>query len=1627
MKRRQHTHDRIRFRKRRRKTARVAHPPVPHERSGSTIVVVIVLMMGLLFLGMLLFTEASQEEVNAEYYADSGKATSTDLDPEPLFETSLRQIILGANNNEHQSPFYGGRISQLPLMFGRDMHLFSGEGVHVSYSAAVPGGPFVDQDLNNIPDAQSHYLQINQSPAATGEDRTDVTLGTALNFFPEPDVDYVYPDHTNPFLSYSGRIRQNGAGVNRVRLASYSRPQLLRGIGIPPANWYTAAATAPLVMRPHREHRAILSDGSVAMTSGGQPIRRFVSTAYPDTTPNPINPFPFGALNHGVWTGNGNGFNLDADPDGDGINEAVYLDMDLPMFTTPDGSQTFVPMVAVTIRDLDGLLNLNATGNVVRMLQANGLTPNRPAAGPNFISMSHQATSRSEINPQWVLQANPAAATGPNDFAQHNFYFGRLPASARDLANMEWWWFCTGRPEFQAPGGFSNITGLVDGRWGESTMMKTMFGPSPQTFPRPGRTAFDDNGNRVIGGAYNSAGSIFPLGVQFPAYGQPVDYRGRGTVLLGGSPTQRELGTIGRHRFPTFRNYYSNNPASYPSTLLPGSALSFLQDEPWETRLWANLASGQKTDSILGPAQTAAMHMTIGDRTVTGSLSSRILKLMPYNLATSPTAEETSRKLTTQSWDVKSHGKTYYRGTAAGYRQWEFTPVGGGVSEFPPTFATNDPFRLAVRRVLAIQNRGTTDKRPQRKLNINGIVDTWPAPSNRLRFRPLTPHPVGIPNDVISGPNSILGNYATRIAINRPERIGTDSLARQRQEWLARYDRQRLCRDIYVMLYMFGGGRDDINYRSADNSNQQIYTDAQLREMAQLAVNWVDALDPDDNITKFEYDKNLSNGWQVNDDPYDESEASLGATFTRLTAGATRFHPDYPEDSLERGVVYGVEAHKLSFSETLAIVSKEIMDPNTMMPFDHPATEYDDKKNRRFLFIELQNATPNAISLANDAYQIVIKNKPGENHVIERRLTLQGLLGSISAPRNADDVASRLTIATIGDVDNRATNAMSGVRDGALLPSYFKVNPLHGEAGDMMAFSQIAPKGSSNILDLLRVNGSNPNGFYRVNAAPSSSADLFSDGQEIPHNISANPKVPSGVDFLKFIEVGGDGGKAKEDSILSGNTVEIVLQLRRRANVNRIRPTPNISGTDADHIAESADNPWVVVDEMIVRVRPFQLEFNHDGSDAQNLLRTLWSYERHQPLSQSFRVTPVLPTDFNTADPNSWSRNTLGTANRANSAAFPLWQPHGDRNFTSVTELFHLPLYGPHELTKRLGKLGPNEVDSRLWQTTTSSTPNKIYYRSTANNRFLRPDRTTPRDFNPARSSDPNPAAVNNGNRWYRLLEFFEVSEPDPIASPWLVVDGGSENSLGFYRTPGKINLNMVRHPGVLAGLIDDPNLLTVYNPNGPLAFLQDGSGRTWYHDFLVARDGIDPLGTNLTLPGVPGAAGAYNTMNHGARPFRNLSYALNGEYSLEHTVLRSRIQDSASHLQNRRLFEVGSLAQHTNRETTTSIDYTTRSRLLSKVMNNSTTRSNVFVIFVQIDYFEAKEVTSSTGEKVVRIGRKLPTSPGYRKVYVVDRSKAMNIVKPSDLPRIQGGRFTYSFNQNLDFSSLILHEQRIR
>jgi hypothetical protein len=366
--------------------------------------------------------------------------------------------------------------------------------------------------------------------------------------------------------------------------------------------------------------------------------------------------------------------------------------------------------------------------------------------------------------------------------------------------------------------------------------------------------------------------------------------------------------------------------------------------------------------------------------------------------------------------------------------------------------------------------------------------------------------------------------------------------------------------------------------------------------------------------------------------------------------------------------------------------------------------------------------------------------------------------------------------------------------------------------------------------------------------------------------------------------------------------------------------------------------------------------------------------------------------------------------------------------------------------------------------------------------------------------TNPNPNSTTGTsdfteNRWFRLLGFVEVptrshrgiNEPNGVY-PYDVAAGSINGSQGFYRTPGKININTLRYPDIVAGLVGEPDifnmnftaalpsgqnlpagvsvpyLLPDYNaahsvgtpdtvtnapPQNPS--VAPSLVRDWWEQFIATRDGVDPLpvangGTGLSIPGMPRSVfpgtpsptPVIVTPTPGSHPFRSLGFSAYGgvdaNYNgpLESTLLRSLSGDpvttgAGTFDQRRRLFELGTLAEHG----ASTWDYATKQRLLSRLAGNTTTRSNIFFVWIQVDFFQAKDVgpslsTPDTG--VVRIGAKLSTSPGYRGFFVIDRSQALPLVTPQYLPTTTTGPpFVFSFNQSFNYQSLILYRQRIQ
>jgi len=236
-------------------------------------------------------------------------------------------------------------------------------------------------------------------------------------------------------------------------------------------------------------------------------------------------------------------------------------------------------------------------------------------------------------------------------------------------------------------------------------------------------------------------------------------------------------------------------------------------------------------------------------------------------------------------------------------------------------------------------------------------------------------------------------------------------------------------------------------------------------------------------------------------------------------------------------------------------------------------------------------------------------------------------------------------------------------------------------------------------------------------------------------------------------------------------------------------------------------------------------------------------------------------------------------------------------------------------------------------------------------------------------------------------------------------------NYIALQRVPGKLNLNTLRHWEVYSGLIDNATLLDretiALNRRVTVDRSVDENGasvnRDRWIEYLRSRDGkiATVTGTNtqvdLTAPGTLFS-----------KPFRShghLDDSTPGK-GIGSTLLRQNPDDdgNANAEWNRQLMEIGSRDQHKTARINSSVDPSLpttvhRHQILSKVMNNTTTVSNTFIVFATAGYFEAVE--SPAGSGMIRVGSRIDInladgSPPFggegwqqKAVFLIDRTEA--------------------------------------
>lgn len=1610
---------------------------------------VVSLMTTLVVLGLFFYSFATQEKVNAEYFAATDPL---ELNPNQIMDMGLEQLIVGTRGAFPDSALYRSRYSLLSNMIGRldnalmpadDVHPFNGAGLRVT-NATTNAFDLVVNPAGTFTTDQTDFVINFGRPAHNGSDF--FTLNTAeSNAYRdyEPDAGYTYPDLNSMFLC----LEYTDETGERILIPSFMRPgyyQSLRSSGYAPL-YNEGGGFAKRVLRPHPGH--VNSDGSARFRKVSAGARQALS----GDRNRIINPFPFhvdldndGTSDEmGAWDGS-NLYELDVDADGDGIRDAIVMDLDHPIINLPNGRQV-VPLFAFKVMDADALLNVNAHGNMalVRYLnQKHGLDPNRAidaiynlSSGANttppigdlyrrWITQSNMGMNRSEINPAYALSTAPST-TANSDLAllQHRAYYHQLNFNQEQIANVELSWLLSGRPQFNEsipplPMAVANPMGTnsfdVIGRYGEISRVRTgRLGTS--LFSSAGTTNGDDDNDRNMNSGYTgrmnregrNGGTWYRdslINVDHPEVVHPLPLGGMGKWL------ENQGTTVGAVRK---RNGVINaNPANWPEyettdlanvgqmvqevlwqngNLLSGSAFQaggfeFLLDEEDEMILSPNFSSAD--DAPFETSEMAALHLSDRDWRESG-LDSRLRLLAPINFEYSRNAQSIRRMFTTDSRDRKEFGYS-----PSSLRSWEhnawldstgatyedpntisfddaFPPQFGDPSITPnvAVFGTQDPYRRVLRELLAVNfdsktNVGSRRFYPQHRLDINRLLVNFDAAGNPI-YRQLMPHP----DDFSTGtPDaSVLYNSTTVRPVNHNnasypafDSTAVNSIDQQigavgafaavqlgdaqnnpyAQELWARHDRQRMARDIFMLLMTvglpddfnptigttaFGGTADDFppeqwNIPDAAPMAGNGVGDL-VDKMAQFAVNVVDALDRDDVISQFEYDINPGNGWN--------------------------------NSSAEMKTVNGVEHQQLTIGEALWIRTADEGQ-------DYQVTAHDDDQQNQFLHLELRNSWVDTVNFAKGKWRLRRVAQDGMNPVEERILEFQNVNKTVNA-------------------GNNFTIAMSSI--GVTRPEFWLDTDSSNNSG-MTVYELHSPYATP----LATWNPS-------TNATPPGVP--FVDW-EMAYNTTPTEWAVTGPEGTAFIGF--------DDATQTESFVDMTLVLERRRNLD-LGPTGQIP----------VDVDWVEVDRFQVGLSDFDFAASvapqASQADASNELSQVVSQERHETFQNyqedSTPMTPALHTIRTNSNTNKHAANDSWEDDNAG-LRFRLWQTHFDRDYVSKYELMAIPLRSAENLLAGDDIINPTVVlpPSGVAAGLTKKNPYQI--NDYAGNYF----------------SDPTGRSTALPNRWYRFLEFIEV----PSRANEVVYD-----DLGLVRiNPAVVNLNTLRNREVLVGLVDDDYQLNVANADPSLDRTTGSAGftRSWWDELRIARDGESAAGVH-EFPGTPLA-----------KPFRPMSYVRPGsqiqtdpmsntglhnldDNPIQDTLLRfhagtNGTDDSITgwrvgtikRQQHMGLFEARALLDVLDETKDGSqVDMHTRNRLLGKLDNHTTVRSNVFLVWVAVRFHDAHNPVN-TNNDIVEIGDVADDLPIYRQFLVVDRTRLEEAFNPS----------TGSF----DFEKFIIHRQLI-
>jgi hypothetical protein len=920
----------------------------------------------------------------------------------------------------------------------------------------------------------------------------------------------------------------------------------------------------------------------------------------------------------------------------------------------------------------------------------------------------------------------------------------------------------------------------------------------------------------------------------------------------------------------------------------------------------------------------------IGNHPVdTGSsaLVSSLLRLCPQNLEYSAQAYQRRNWVTTVSNDLAKPGLSpwIYNPTTAPYAILPATP------SLPPV-GTPSPFPPFVSRTQALPSN--TD-----------FTANWRALAAALGRidlnQPLPPFP-----HMSSGSTTMMTTTANDRYDSGPNCAMQPKI--QAQFISAMTARQAFANRIYRALLMLTG--------VAPSATPAAPTAADLaprRWLAQLAVNIVDYIDPDEISTPFNFYTAADAGGGGNFNIYQVTPTNSTIPTNGLPYPAVGGNPDVPTYW-----VFGTELPRIVINEVLGEYTQPVANGTfnvnvwvelfNAMPSPATVTA---TATANSATLQPQDALPTPLYMPAvgtapiyNPYQLVISNNnlTANSHGLWYTTTgglNNNVLGTLqharysvpptaATPGGTPAICNFLSGAgTVGTVANPAA------------PSYQISGPLNGLPGQ--SFMLVGPSATDTNNDITVAAG-----------VPGATPFLLSGNMKYQVIYNATTKTWS---MTAPPPPGSPAGTAPVTVPIADNVNGVSVLLRRLANPH-LPPNP-FTAAGALAYPTLPPNPYITVD--------YTHGVKLNGYSATGpLTPPAASWGKLQPYAANFTQYAAQTTPMPAM--GGVNHHSLGLQNTPIANPFS-WLVHLDRKLISPMELLHVSGFHPHELTQRFIMV-PN-----------------------ANNQVI----PQPYNYTPP-GGVPNSAYFQHYAPWFdqtrRLYRLFELLEAHDAASGVSPVNG---------RVPGKININT---------MWDLPSAIPP--GSGPYLAIADPPGTPDNPSFTAANVNLAfqklialrSPGLALPTPSLSAADRPFFGMGAGITPIGDTQYpaafgfpAGNG---INHTLLTSGVAGTqptvvgtGAALQlpvtNAAAPQIGGAHPYL------------QNQLLTKVYNNLTTRSNVFAVFLTVGFFEVTGVVP--GSTIPQLGAEIGRSEGrqvrHRMFAIVDRTNMSVFTTTSNTP----------------------------